>query len=140
MWSHPEKPYPERIQPNGISRGPSYNPWINPYYLHGHGLLSFFYPPDPRGPTQEPTNKVIPSYRLALLREGIQDRAVLEILKKGEDDAGRKLNVSKKEVEKLRQELARLWINPVQWYVSRPLYNQWKKDLYRLLEKSTGRN
>ena len=136
MWSHPEKPYPEKILPNGISRGPSYNPWINPYYFHGHGLLSFFYPPDPRGPTQEPTNKVIPSYRLALLREGIQNRAVLEILKKGEDDAGRKLNVSKKEVEKLRQELARLWINPVQWYVSRPLYNQWKKDLYRLLENA----
>ena len=62
---------------------------------------------------------------------------LLEILKKGEDDAGKKLNVSKKEVEKLREELGQLWINPVQWYVSRPLYNTWKKELYRLLENKT---
>jgi hypothetical protein len=125
IWS---LPYPKTdVEGPKFTSGPVVNPWLNPFYHHGPGVLSFFYPPDPRGPAPvEPGGEppplvdlVIPSYRLALMRDGIQDRALLDALEKGEDDTGRTLGVDAAKLDRARRNLARLWAgNPVQWYLS----------------------
>jgi hypothetical protein len=111
--------------------GPVVNPWLNPFYHHGPGMLSFFYPPDPRGPAPAPTGRVIPSWRLALMRDGIQDRALLEVLLAGEDDVGRPLNVDTEALDAARDELSELWAgNPVNWYVDYGSYRRARELLY----------
>lgn len=103
--------------------GPVINPWINPFYHHGPGALSFFYPPDPRGLANEPTDLVIPSYRLTLLREGIQLRALLEALAAARDDEGAALQVDFDRLRQVEQRLSLLNAdNPVQWYLSYGAY------------------
>ena len=134
MWSFPVK--------KSTQMGPEFpdgqvvNPWLNPFYSHGPGVLSFFYPPDPRGIADDPTYKIIPSYRLALMRDGIQLHGLFEVLSKGVDDKGRVLKINKEMLVKAEQELARLWTdNTVQWYVSYESYRLAKRLLYDALEE-----
>ena len=123
IWS---MPYP-KTEVVGLKypSGPVVNPWLNPFYHHGPGMLSFFYPPDPRGPAPEPTDRVIPSYRLALIRDGIQLRALLEVLEAGRDDAGQSVRVDSEKLAQAKAHLQRLWAgNPVQWYLSYHAFRQ----------------
>jgi hypothetical protein len=116
LWSLPY-PVTDVCGPKFPS-GPVINPWKNPFYHHGPGVLSFFYPPDPRGPATKPTDRIIPSYRLALMRDGIQRRALLDVLEKGRDDAGQTLHVNQSKLKAAHEHLRRLWAdNPVQWYL-----------------------
>jgi hypothetical protein len=118
-WSLPyAHPKPEDYIWDG-SGGALVNPWLNPYYHHGPGVASFFYPPDPAGIPAEFTDKIVPSYRLDLMREGIELRAFLEVLEKGVDDNGEPVAVDPIRLAEARKELNRLWYdNPVQWQVS----------------------
>ena len=133
IWSIPY-PRTDYVGPRFVS-GQVVNPWLNPYYHHGYGELSFFYPPDPRGPVDEPVYKVIPSYRLALMRDGIQLRGLLEVLSRGIDDSGKKLKVNKRKLAEAEAELSRLWAdNPVQWYLSYASYQRARDLLYEAVE------
>ncbi len=52
------------------------NPWTNPQTCWGPGQLYFYYPPCPENPgaiCSSPSFRTIPSLRLKLFREGIQD-------------------------------------------------------------------
>jgi hypothetical protein len=131
IWSMPYEDF--NLMGPEYPNGPSVNPWLNPYYHHGHGMLSFFYPPDPRGPVDQPTDLIIPSYRLALIRDGITDYALLDIAESGKDDAGRTVKVDAAKLEQAREQFQKLWPqNPVQWYLSYDSYRTGQ----RLLQES----
>ena len=133
MWSFPFK----KSDTDGpeFPSGQVLNPWLNPFYGHGPGVLNFFYPPDPHGPLDKPTFQTVPSYRLALMRDGIQLHGLLEVLSRGIDDSGRKLKVNKKKLAEAEAELSRLWAdNPVQWYLSYGSYRKAKELLYEAVE------
>jgi len=133
IWS---MPYARRegVPVEGGTWGPVMNPWLNPNYHHGQGLLSFFYPPDPRGPAKEPTPKLTPSYRLALLRDGLQDNALWRIVQAGVDDVGKPVRVPETVRRSLQSQLDATFINPVQWRVSRPHHQTWRDALYRSVQ------
>ncbi len=117
--------------------GPAINPWVNPFYHHGPGVLSFFYPPDPRGPASEPTDLVIPSYRLTLLRDGIQERALLSALQTGRDDVGSVLKANAQRLGRVEINLAALWSdNPVQWHLDYTHYREARRLLFDLAMES----
>jgi hypothetical protein len=137
IWS---LPYPKTdVVGMKYPSGPVVNPWLNPFYHHGPGVLSFFYPPDPRGPAPRREagtpdaylDRIIPSYRLILMRDGIQNRALLEVLERGRDDAGNALGVEQAKLAAAREQLERLWApNPVQWYLSYDAYRAATRLLY----------
>jgi Concanavalin A-like lectin/glucanases superfamily/Calx-beta domain len=57
------------------------NPWVNPYSSWGNGQGSYFYPPSPLGlaiPAKD--ERVVPSLRLVLHRDGIEDFEYAEII------------------------------------------------------------
>ncbi|HEX7009447.1 MAG TPA: hypothetical protein VF184_05665, partial [Phycisphaeraceae bacterium] len=135
MWSMPYTPIPDYAGPR-YDHGPVVNPWLNPFYHHGPGAIAFFYPPDPRGKSPEPTDRIIPSYRLALMRDGIQMRALLEVLEAGRDDAGRSLAVDRDKLDHAREQLDRLFApNPVQWYISHAALRQARVDLHGAIQE-----
>ncbi|MBI4024601.1 MAG: DUF4091 domain-containing protein [Verrucomicrobia bacterium] len=59
------------------------NPWKNPFTPWGNGALCYFYPPNPLGKDlTERDLRVVPSLRLALVRDGIEDMEYAVILKR----------------------------------------------------------
>jgi hypothetical protein len=113
--------------------GPAINPWINPFYHHGPGVLSFYYPPDPRGLPEKPTDQIIPSFRLTLMRDGIELRALLDVLQKGRDDAGKVLPDNEEGVSAVNQSFADMCgPNTVQWYLSYHDYQEARQKLFDL--------
>ena len=61
----------------------AYNPWINPSSNYGNGALAYFYPPSPLGtglPAKDMT--IVPSLRLVLTRDGVEDFEYAEILER----------------------------------------------------------
>jgi hypothetical protein len=133
IWSLPYAHYPGKYGSNKYPTGPVINPWVNPFYHHGPGVLSFFYPPDPRGPAPEATDMIIPSYRLTLYRDGVQVRSLLEVMRAGRDDAGRSFSVDGDELAHVQAQLAKLWPNnPVQWYLDYSDYYHARRTLYRM--------
>lgn len=118
------------------ANGPTMNPWRNPFYHHGPGAATLFYPPDPRGPAVSPTNLVVPSFRLALIRDGIQHRALLDVLRAGVDDAGRRFAINPDALAAIESDLRTLWAdNPVQWYLSYPVFRDARRKLFDLVMK-----
>ena len=132
IWS---LPYPVEADDGWeFTTGPVVNPWLNPFYHHGPGMLSFFYPPDPRGMAAEPTFKIVPSYRLSLIRDGIQARALLEVLSAGKDDMNQILRVDQEKLNLAQAELNKMWAdNPVQWYVSYGAYRKFSDLLFEAI-------
>jgi len=55
-------------------------PWIDPWCTWGNGVLAYFYPPLKTGPSPVPNFDIIPSLRIELFREGIEDFEYLTIL------------------------------------------------------------
>lgn len=137
IWSIPF-PVREGTPLGGGAWGPVTNPWQNANYAHGQGLLSFFYPPDPRGPTRQPDFKITPSWRLFLLRDGFQDLALWEILQRGADDAGKPVRVDPAVLRRLAEQLQATWINPTQWRASRPHHRAWRALLYQSAVEATS--
>jgi hypothetical protein len=128
IWSMPYGD--QQLWGSEYSHGPLVNPWLNPYYHHGHGMLSFFYPPDPRGPASEPTDTIIPSYRLSLIRDGIRDYALLDVLNKGVDDAGNPVKPNAAKIAAAEAKLKTLWAgNTVQWYLSYENFREFSEAL-----------
>lgn len=104
--------------------GPVTNPWKNPFYHHGPGVLSYFYPPDPSGPAEQPNHTIIPSYRLNLMRDGIQTYALIDTLRE---------KVGDEKVDAIAQTMSPLWAdNPTQWYLSYTPYRESLRQLHDL--------
>ena len=139
VWS---LPYPKKgVEEDGVrfTSGPVENPWVNPFYHHGPGVLSFFYPPDPNGVPASPTEKVIPSYRLYLMRDGLQDVAWQKVLARGVDDAGQKLAVNEPAYQRALQRLKLLWAdNPVQWYLGYDAHASGMDEMKKSLSSLPG--
>lgn len=141
IWSLPYAYYEGKYGNPEYKSGPVSNPWKNPFYHHGPGVLSHFYPPDPRGPAPEPTNLIIPSYRLTLMRDGIQERALLEVLRAGRDDEGNVFDVDKQSLQQAEVHLKKLWPNnPVQWYLDYSDYHTARQMLFDMAMQCTPRN
>lgn len=140
MWSLTYAYLPGQRGGFKYGTGPVINPWANPFYHHGPGVLSFFYPPDARGPARAPTDLVIPSFRLTLMRDGIQQRALLEVLRAGQDDASQTLHVDATRLQEAEQLLDQLWPgNPVQWYLGYQPYRSARSLLDELAMEAAGR-
>ena len=85
----------------------------------------------------EPTDLIVPSYRLGLMRDGIELRALLEVLTHGQDDAGAMLDVDKEKLKQAEGELSRLFAdNPVQWYLSYASLRKAREHLYDAVRSS----
>lgn len=139
IWSLPFAYSPGEYGGYKYRMGPVINPWQNPFYHHGPGAIGLFYPPDPRGPAAEHTDLIIPSYRLDLLRDGIQHRALLEALQAGRDDSGAAITVDKNKLAQIQQRLNALWAsNTSQWYLSYRDYIEARRQLYHLAMESTS--
>jgi hypothetical protein len=133
MWS---MNYPVEDDGPEFKTGKVVNPWLNPFYHHGPGTLSFFYPPDPRGISPKPTVKITPSYRLSLIRDGVQARALLEALTAGKDDTGQTVKVNQTKLNQAQKQLDKLWANnPVQWYISYGAYKNFHDLLWEAIEQ-----
>ncbi len=85
---------------------------------------------------KEPTPKLMPSYRLALLRDGLQDNALWRFVQAGVDDAGRAVRVPETVRRALQSHLDATFINPVQWRVSRPHHQAWRQELYEAVMRA----
>jgi hypothetical protein len=83
---------------------------------------------------KEPSLKITPSYRFALLRDGLQENALWEIAKAGVDDAGKPVRVPETVRRALQSQLDATFINPVQWRISRPHHHAWRDALYGSLD------
>lgn len=128
IWSMPY-PHNENFGEE-FTFGPVINPWENPFYHHGPGVLSFFYPPNPAGPSQTADGTIIPSLRLAMMRDGIEDIALLKVLRQGVDDTGSALTVDSDELAEAERSLNKLWGEQnVQWYLSYAAYRAFGKHL-----------
>ena len=78
----------------------------------------------------------MPSYRLALMRDGIEDFALLDVLHSGKDDSGKKLNVNRQKLAEAEKVLQRMWAqNPVQWYISYSSYRNARKLLFEAIDQ-----
>lgn len=123
IWSIPYPYKGEGVMASfGYKSCPVINPWLNPFYHHGPGQLSFFYPPDPRGPAEQPTDLVIPSYRLTLMRDGIQLHALIDVLRD---------KLDREEIDAIEVTVRPLWAdNPTQWYLNYQLYREGRRQLY----------
>jgi hypothetical protein len=74
------------------------------------------------------------------MRDGIQQRAMLEVLKAGRDDEGNELKVNKVKLAEAEKQLNILWAeNPVQWYLSYDAYSQARRQLQDLAMESEKR-
>jgi hypothetical protein len=59
------------------------NPWVNPFTPWGNGVLAYFYPPSPNGIELADTDlSVVPSLRMVLTRDGIEDYEYAVILER----------------------------------------------------------
>jgi len=138
IWSFPYRYGPGEKGGFKYGIGPVINPWVNPFYHHGPGVLSFFYPPDPRGPAPQRTDLVIPSYRLTLMRDGIRLRALLDVLAAGYDDAGEAVAVDRERLTEVERRLDALWAeNPVQWRLNYHDFAAARRTLLELAHEAT---
>ena len=136
LWSMPYPIKGAEFDGEEFTSGPVTNPWLNPFYHHGPGGLSFFYPPNPSGVPNAPTDQIVPSYRLSLMRDGIQALALLKVMQRGIDDNGNKFFVNASLLKEAEDGFAAMCAqNPVQWYPSIPAYQTAVRSLYRALNK-----
>jgi len=91
------------------------NPWDDPMVTWGNGALSFFYPPSPLGeglPEKDMT--IVPSLRLLLTRDGIEDFEYGAILERLIAEAGRR-NIPADSAEAALTAMRRPFDSPVHW-------------------------
>jgi hypothetical protein len=111
------------------------NPWLDPYTPWGNGVMAYFYPPSPLGAELPQTNlSIVPSLRMLLTRDGIEDYEYAIILEKllAENDA------SSPGVEEGKAALARMrrqFRTPVAWSVSEVHWQQARACAARAIEQ-----
>jgi hypothetical protein len=110
------------------------NPWKNPFTPWGNGVLAYFYPPHPKG-TELPQKDVsiVPSLRMVLTRDGIEDyeyAAILEKLlaAKRPSDAG--VTEGKEALARMRRQ----FITPVTWTLGEAYWEQTRAAAARAIE------
>jgi hypothetical protein len=121
------------------------NPWENPQTPWGNGVLAYFYPPSPQGsdlPEKDLT--VVPSLRLVLTRDGIEDfeyAVILDRLIKEEKDHERTMKQAENPKSEIREALASLrrqFETPVSWTVSEAHWQQARAAAARDIEALSG--
>ncbi len=94
------------------------NPWTNPYSTWGNGVLAYFYPPNPKGTDlPEKDTTIVPSLRMVLTRDGIEDyeyAVILERLLGEAKRAGRQTDRAEAALSKMRRQFR----TPVSWTLS----------------------
>jgi hypothetical protein len=124
------------------------NPWENPQTPWGNGTLAYFYPPSPQGsdlPERDLT--IVPSLRLVLTRDGIEDfeyAAILDRLIKEEKAHGRTMKQAenpkseirnpKSEIREALATLRRQFETPVSWTVSEAHWQQARAAVAQAIE------
>lgn len=110
------------------------NPWIDPRTSWGNGQLAFFYPPSPLG-TGLPTKdmSIIPSLRLVLTRDGIEDAEYVTILEKLIQHAESK-DIDTSEAVKAINMMQRPIHTPVSWALSEVYWEDARKAVANAIE------
>jgi len=106
-----------------------YNPWENPFTPWGNGVLCYFYPPSPLSENlTEKDMTIVPSLRLVLTREGIEDFEYAVILERLIKEARAK----GKETAKAEDALAmfkRQFKNPISWKLGEAYWEEVRSAL-----------
>ncbi len=105
----------------------------NPLVTLGNGALSFWYPPSPLGkdiPAKDMS--IVPSLRLLLTRDGIEDFEYGAILERLVADA-RKAGVSTREAENALTALRRPFDSPVHWNLCQTYWFNTRREAARAI-------
>ena len=111
------------------------NPWVDPMVTWGNGALSFFYPPSPLGkelPEKDMT--IVPSLRLLLTRDGIEDFEYGAILTRLVAEARGK-GVPTAEAEDALAGLRRPFPSPVHWNLCQTYWQNARRRTARAIER-----
>ena len=90
------------------------NPWLDPFGRHGNGALSFFYPPQKDGFTEEPDFTITPSARVMMWREGVDDYEYAWMLEQLAAEA-REKGIDTSAVDKIFEDIDRYVYSSVHW-------------------------
>ncbi|MFH1802922.1 MAG: glycoside hydrolase domain-containing protein [archaeon] len=104
--------YDTHCSDNELGQGMD-NPWNNPRSAYGNGQINFYYPPC-RDVCTEPTYEIVPSIRVKLYREGIQDYEYFEILEKSIAEA-KSLSINTESAESALRRLDEVATTPTSW-------------------------
>jgi hypothetical protein len=111
------------------------NPWIDPFTPWGNGVLAYFYPPSPKG-TELPEKdlSIVPSLRLVLTRDGIEDfeyAVLLEKLLVDRDPAAPGVAAGKAALAMMRRQFR----SPVSWTLSEVHWEQARRAAAQAIEQ-----
>lgn len=109
-----------------------YNPWYNPRPVWGNGQVSFYYPPC-KDVCSEPTYEVVPSLRVKLYREGIQDYEYFEILEKKIRKA-KSLGIDPGLAEQTLKRINEVVLTPTSWKKDPSLVSDIRKEIAESIE------
>jgi hypothetical protein len=113
----------------GHSSYVGYNPWIEPSTLYGNGAQAFFYPPSELGtglPTKDMT--IVPSMRLVLVRDGVEDFEYQEILEQLIEEAEAMGTDTGKAVAAM-EKMNRLIVSPTSFRLSEAYWEDARADV-----------
>jgi glycosyl hydrolase family 123 len=110
------------------------NPWIDPNSPWGNGATAYFYPPNPKGvELAEQDMTIIPSLRLILTRDGIEDfeyATILEHLMTQAKSRGRNTMPAEVAIAQMRRQFA----TPVSWSMSESHWQEARQAVARAIE------
>ena len=110
------------------------NPWVNPLTPWGNGVLAYFYPPNPKGSELPKRDfSIVPSLRMVLTRDGIEDYEYAVTLEKllatrKASDAG--VAEGKEALAKMRRQFR----SPVTWTLGEVHWQQTRCSAARAIE------
>ena len=108
------------------------NPWRNPRSSWGNGQINFYYPPC-IDVCAEPTFEVVPSLRVKLYREGIQDYEYFEILKNKISEA-QSLGINTLQAESALTWVVESAISPISWTNDPSLVSEIRQEVAEQIE------
>ncbi|MBN4061219.1 DUF4091 domain-containing protein [bacterium AH-315-I18] len=101
-----------------------YNPWENPHTTWGNGSLAYFYPPNRLGKAlPEKDMSIVPSLRMLLTRDGIEDFEYVVILKKLITQA-KQQNINTTDADAAIAATQRPFITPRSWSLGETYWMQ----------------
>ena len=114
-----------------------HNPWEDPWTPWGNGALAYFYPPDPRGiDLDTKTLRVVPSLRLVLFRDGVEDYEYATLLERLLASA-RSRDAKVKRAEAALSRYRRQFVSPVTWASGEAYWNDVRSAMAEAIEDLT---
>jgi len=116
-----------------IGVGEMANPWDNPRSHWGNGQVTFYYPPCKEGTCTQPTYDVVPSLRIKLFREGIEDYEYFKILNNTIEEA-RQVGIQTTQAEAILLRVNEIALTPTTWNQDPSLIQEVREEVARSIE------